>query len=106
MSSTVNQIGSFLAERIAVGLSTIVGVTAWPGQVSVLMKIVSGSSLEIGGTYCLDGSGATTAFTWGKGYLISTTEARYNMIGQFYLAATGATVVVEVLRERSPGQEP
>jgi hypothetical protein len=99
----VSDIANLLPERIIVGPSAIVGVTAFVHQSFVNIKILSGGSLEIGGTYALS-SGATTAFTWGNGYLLGATEILgFNATGNFFLAATGATVTVFVLRQQGPG---
>lgn len=88
----------FLPERINVGLSSIIGVTVWPGQVSVSLKYFTGGTLEVGGTYAVT-AGATVAFTWGKGYVMDTAESlSSNMSGIFYLAATGATVTAMLIR--------
>lgn len=91
--------GEVLAQRMSIGLSTIHGITAFPGQIGLQLKILSGSSLEFGGSYVLGNTGATTAFTWGNGYLVGGTEIlSFNGTGSYYLAATGATVVALVLR--------
>lgn len=98
----VDDIGSVIPERLVVGLSSIVGVSAIPFQSAVVIKILAGSSLEIGGSYALS-SGASTAFTWGAGYLLGTSEVlSFNATGTFYLAATGATVTASILRLRGP----
>ena len=90
---------------MVIGLSTIVGVTAIPFQSSVILKILSGNSLEIGGTFCRS-NGATAAFTWTKGYLLGTSEVlSFNCTGTFYLAATGATVTVHMLRGLGQGSD-
>jgi hypothetical protein len=99
-----DEIFSIIPERFTVGLSSIVGVTAFGGQNSVMLRYISGGSLEIGGTYAA-ASGATTPFTWGKGYLVSSNEIAFNQMGTFYMAATGSTTVVHVLRFQAPGAD-
>ena len=89
----------FLPQQLVIGLSQIFGVTIGAGQVSVSLKWFSGGTLEIGGTYVLSSTGVTTAFTWGTGYVLDTTESlSSNMSGNFYLAASGSTVVAMLLR--------
>lgn len=88
---------SLIAGRVTVGTSQILGITVIPGLNAILIKYHSGGSLEILGT---------TTQTWGDGYLFSVGEAvAANFAGNFYLAATGATVVAYLLRGRSPGFE-
>lgn len=72
--------------RINVGLSAITTVTGRAFQLAGSFKIISGGSLEIV-------NGPSTG--WGAGYLMGTSEV-VNFAGpaQFYLAASGATVVV------------
>lgn len=89
-----SDIGSLVGQRVIVGLSTITGVTLAAGQSAVQLKILSGSSLEIGGA----------SLTWGAGYLLGVNEViSLDMNGTFYLAATGATVVACVLKGRTQG---
>lgn len=99
----VDDIANLVPERLVIGLSAIVGVTAQPFQSVVTIKILSGNSLEIGGSFALS-AGASTAFTWGAGYLLGTSEVlSFNATGTFFLAATGATVTALVLRGAGPG---
>lgn len=102
--SKVNEVGHCLPERINVGLSSIIGVSAAIGQVDISIKLLAASgSLEIGGTYAYSG-GTYAAFTWGNGYLLGTSEVlKLNMQGTFWLAATGATVTALIMRTQSPG---
>lgn len=98
----VDDIGSVIAEKLYVGLSSIFGVTAIPFQSATVIKILSGNTLEIGGSYSML-NGASTAFTWGSGYVMGASEVlAFNATGNFYLAATGATVTALVLRMRGP----
>jgi hypothetical protein len=64
---------------------------------------MSGGTLEIGGTFAL--AGGQTFFTWGNGYVHpgSALPVEYPLAGTIQLAASGATVMVAVLRGRSPG---
>lgn len=94
-----DNIYGMMAQRITVGLSSIVGVTLAESQNAVLIKKISGGTLEMGGTYSLDSSGSTVSFSWGNGFLVGDAELiAGNISGQFYLAATGATVVCNILR--------
>lgn len=91
-----DDIYSGFGQRIAVGLSTIVGVTVVAGQVGSIFKYFSGGTLEIGGATLL----------WGNGYVFAVGEAiQMDNAGTFYFAATGATVVMMSLRGRSAGIE-
>lgn len=96
MASELNM-KSVVGEKIAVGLSSIQGVTLLPGQVSSYLKFSSGGTLWMGGA----------TLTWGNGYHVAAAETvPFNLGGTFYLAAAGATVVVYLLRGRSAGYEP
>lgn len=99
----VEDVAQVVSERIVVGLSSIVGVSIIAYQSSVMLKILSGGgSLEIGGTYSLS-AGSSAAFTWGNGYLLGTSEiAEWNSTGMFFLAATGATITVALMRGLGP----
>lgn len=103
MSNTGDQVSYWIPEKVVVGLSAIVGITAIPGQNSLQIKYGSGGSLEIGSTYIGLVSGASP-FTWGVGYLMGTSEIVYGSLNSnLYLAATGATVTCFVIRAASPG---
>ena len=91
-------VGSLLPEKFVIGLSSILGITALAGQNACSVKYASGGSLEIGGTAAMT-TGGITAFTWGNGYLMGTSEIfNANMMGTFYVAATGATVTCFIMR--------
>lgn len=91
-----DDVHSGLGQRFAIGLSQIVGVTVTSGQCAAIYKYFSGGTLEIGGA----------TLTWGNGYVFSPGEAiAMDSAGTFYFAATGATVVLMVLRGRSAGIE-
>lgn len=93
-------IAAFVPERLAVGLSTIVGVTVLAGQVSVSMEMLSGQTLEI-----VAAPGASVG--WGQGFPFPTNAIMsFDSIGTMWLAASGATALVVVLRGRSEGFEP
>lgn len=99
----VDDIQSLIPEQLYVGLSQLYGVTVLPSQSVITIKIAAGGSLEIfGGTFATL-NGASVAFGWGKGYLMGATEVfSFNATGNFYLAATGATVTASLIRGIGP----
>lgn len=93
----------FISERVTVGLSGFIGLTALPGQIAMTVKYMSGGTLEIGGSYSLV-NGVSTAFSWGNGYQLSSSEIfNANMSGGYLLAASGATSIAHVIRGLSEG---
>lgn len=91
---------AFVPERVAVGLSTVIGVTVRPGQVSVSLEMLSGQTLEI---VASPGS----SISWGQGFPFPTNAIMsFDSIGTMWLAASGATAMVVVLRGLSEGFEP
>lgn len=85
---------SLVGAQIIIGTSAIVGVTVTPGQLGGILKYSSGGTLWVGGA----------SLTWGNGYLVTTNEAlSLDVVGTYYLAAAGATVVAYSLRGRSGG---
>ncbi len=94
--ATQSELAMLGATQFAVGLSQILKVTPSAYQFAQTMKYLSGGSLEI---VPAQPSGASTAASgsWGKGYLMSTTEI-FNFGGPavFYLAASGATAVAQM----------
>lgn len=95
MGSSSDRVFDLKCDEVAVGLSTIIGLTGAPYQNSIMVKYLSGGTLRIGGS----ANYAGTAFTWNQGYLVGTSEVvTIEGAGKVNLAATGATVVVEVIR--------
>lgn len=96
--SSATQVHVIGATRVIIGLSVIVKIGQMDRQSQLQFKHLSGGSLEIvePGT---DG--------WGKGYLAGTAEvfSSVTALGPacYYLAATNATVVVQVLVGRTAG---
>lgn len=87
-----DDIQSLVARRYTLGTSTILGITAIAGQNSVLLRQISGGTLEIGGA----------SLFYGQGYLLdSSKEYSWPSIGTFYLCSSGATSIVSVLHGRS-----
>lgn len=91
------------ATRISVGLSAIIKISPQPFQNTITWKIGSGGgTLEIVPIpIALTG---TSAAGWGTGYLVGASEI-FNMGGPcfYYLAATGATMVVHAAVSLSEG---
>lgn len=91
-------IADFVPERVAIGLSAIVGISVMPGQLSVSLEMLSGQTLEI--------VNPNTPVLWGSGFPFPTNAIMsFDSIGTMWLAASGATAVVVVLRGRSEGFE-
>jgi hypothetical protein len=94
-TSSSDRIHQIYSGSVAVGLSTLIGVSAMSGQNAILIKYASGGSLEIGGITTYAGS----TFTWGGGYLFSSGEVlSINTGGNIYLKATGATALAYIIR--------
>jgi len=86
-------INSVLGERIHIGLSSVIGLTAVAGQIAASVKYMSGGSMEIG---------VTSGGGWGGGYQMSAGEVvNLDCSGTVYMVATGATAVAVVMRGRS-----
>jgi len=82
-----------ISGKFFVGLSSIIGLSLIAGQNSILVKYITGGSLEIGGA----------TLTWGKGYLMDTGALGFNSVGSLYFAATGATVTVHYIKGTTAG---
>lgn len=81
---------------VAVGLSSIIGITVIPGQIVANLKQFSGGSMVIGGA----------TLSWTNGYQLSTGEIlNLDCSGTFFLAATGATAIAHLLLGKSSGFE-
>lgn len=90
--------GDFLPQRISVGLSALVGITGLPGQVALSLQYLSGGTLEIASL------GASVG--WGAGWIIPASSIISGDIsGTIWLASSGTTTTVMVLRSRSQGFE-
>lgn len=90
-----SQVAAYGATQIAVGLSAIIRVKPNANQYGGYFKIngAAGGSLEVVPLpIALTG---TSAAGWGAGYLVGTSEV-FALQGPatFYLAATGATIVI------------
>lgn len=73
------------AFSMAIGLSTIQGITGIAGQAEIMLRIVSGNTLQVGGQ----------SLTWGTdGMVLSGVNNLFRVSGTLYCAATGATVVI------------
>ena len=84
--------------RFFVGLSAVIGVSVVAGLNAVVLKNFGGGSLEL-----VDG---TTASPWGLGYLFGSNEVlQMDHAGSIFLAATGATATVMMIRGKSTGFE-
>lgn len=106
MAMTQNEISVISATQVIVGLSQVIRVTPVNQQVSMVVKYGSGGSLEL---VPVQFSGSSTGaggsnITWGKGYLLSSTDA-ISAVGPavFYLAASGATSIAHIAFGYSTG---
>jgi len=88
-----------LPERITVGngASIFIGVTALPGQEFVTLQFVSGGTVAIGHPAAGVGFAA--------GYVLPSTPMEIRVGGTFWLVASGATSIVQIIRHRSIGFE-
>lgn len=84
------EVADFKTEIYAVGLSTTIGVTATSHQVTAWIQLVSGGTLYLGGFTSMIGT---------SGFLLNTTlPFELKTKGIFYMSATSATCVVNVLK--------
>lgn len=76
--------------RMSIGLSSIIGVTIGQFQNGIMVKLITGGTLEIGGASLL----------WGQGwpFTASSETIGFNGSGTFYLCASGATCTVALLK--------
>lgn len=82
------------ATRIAVGLSQVLRLSMGDYQTVSAFKIVSGGTLEIVKPQ-FSGTSTAAGAAWGTGYPLGATEVvAVNGPAVYYLAASGATVVV------------
>lgn len=119
MASSSDQIYGLQASRVNVGTGATLAffLDVVPGQISTVIKYLSGGTLEIigcttnaaindfskaaqGTTY----SAADLASLSGTGYLMATNEV-LSFAGPIrcYLSSTGATTIVHIIKGRSEG---
>lgn len=94
--------GSLYPERIAIATGASILIAPLPGQLSVLLKndFNNGGSLTI--SNISDSYGYSGAIS--QNYLIGLAEIlSFDITGNFYLSAWGATQTVWLLRIRSQG---
>lgn len=93
-----NEISVLGATRYAVGLSQVIRIASQAYETAVSFNLLSGSSLEVVQAQLSGSSTASGATAWGTGYLVGTGEV-VSVGGPacFYLAATGATAIVQVM---------
>ena len=88
---------SIEAFSLTVGTSSILGLTAMPGQVGLIIRMFANTAtLQVGGA----------SLTWGLGGILSGNTTAFQLVkatGTVYFAATGATVTIGILRGRSAG---
>ncbi len=100
-----NQVFSVGGTQIAVGLSAIIKIAPDYYQSATSLKILSGGGtleiVQIPFGLTLSGS---SSLGWGSGYKVGATEVVNIGGGAFiYLAATGATMVANVLKSYTAG---
>lgn len=104
--SSDKKIESFGVTQIAVAANQILplNLNAYPGAISSWIQYKSGGSLEIyGATYGQSIAANTGGSYLGQGFLLSTTPIPVDGSPFFYLMATGATSVAQVLVGKSSG---
>jgi hypothetical protein len=90
-----------LSQRITCAPGTVTAVTAKPGQLAQQLKLVTGGTLEIGGS---TGAQAAIGASFNQMYYLSANEIySWNNAGTLYLWASGATCVVALIDGRSSG---
>lgn len=87
------------SKRYVLVPDSILEVPAISGQIAVTIKLLSGGTLEIGGSTLI-------GQTFGDLYPLSASEVfNMDMSGTFFLWASGATCVVAIERGRSDGTQ-
>lgn len=98
-SADRDSVYSAYGQMQSIGLSTITGITAIAGLNAIQITHFAGGTLELVGF-----NSAGASLTWGQGGLFLPFEpVSIDCSGNLYLAATGATVTVRILRGRSAG---
>jgi hypothetical protein len=94
-----SEIKGFWAQRIAVGLSSLIEVTGIPYQVLGVLKYQAlGGTLEIVGTTGILQGVSYGVQNWGAGFVLDVgDELTFDGTAKFYLRSAGATSVVHVL---------
>lgn len=87
MARSQDEVFDLNAIRLNIGLSAIIGITIVANQTAIAIKSFSGGSCEIGGA----------SLTWGQGWLLQETISLAGR-GTFYLAASGSTATVMILK--------
>jgi hypothetical protein len=96
MAVRSNLLEDLLPRRFNVGLSSILGITNLPGQLSISIQYMSGGTLEI------VAPGASIG--WGNGWVMPQFSiATFDANGTIWLASSGATTVVSVITGRGEG---
>lgn len=112
MSTTsYDSVYGFQPSRLTIGSGATLAtwVTNVAGQNSLTLKYISGGTLEIIGATSINGVQTTIALTdlaalSGNGYLIAANESlSFDGAPRFYLSATGATTIVQILRGMGQG---
>lgn len=93
---------NMVVQRLNVGPSAIIGITAVPGQLSLGIQYLSGGTLEI----MSPSYGFTGTPVSGQGYPIQAgLQYNFDCAGTIYLASVSATSVVSVVRGLAKGFE-
>lgn len=94
-------------QQITVGLSSFVGVTGGVGTVSLTLKLMSGGSCLIMGSSAIGYSLAALTYagsSWSvTGWLLDTNPITFGGPVSFYIGATGATTILQIMRSKSAG---
>lgn len=91
-------IAGFEPYSVAVGLSSLIGLTVMPGQINLSMQYMSGGTLRI------ESYGASLGSM--QGFIVPTNAIlTFDTIGTVWLSSAGATSIVQVLVGRSQGFE-
>lgn len=86
------------SKRYTIGTNNILQIPAISGQNAITIKLITGGTLEVGGS-------TLVGQTFGDMYFLGANEAlSCDMSGTFYLWASGATCTCTILRGRSAGQ--
>lgn len=94
-------------QQVTVGLSSFVGVTGGVGTVSLTLQLLSGGSCLIMGSSAIGASLATLTYAGASwtvtGWLLDTNPITFGGPVSFYIGATGATSILQIMRSKSVG---
>ncbi len=108
MSSSNDEVFNLDSQQVSVGLSAFIGVTGGVGVGTIIVQYLSGGSCLMMGASATGASLSALTYTgasWAVTGWILSSSVPITLGGPaaFYLGATGATSIVQILRLKSVG---